>query len=1046
MASHRNPTLLVSIAAGALLAACSGGSGSGGGSSFEIVRVSNGFGEILPHKTFRIGADGQVTGEVMAIRTEADLLENVTTGNPVQPTPNFSASAIAPNGVPGNHFLFAQFTKPLAIDSTLSSLPGAQTNNSFTGSISVVALDPVFGSSVVVKGRAFINGATYSGVPAGDPLQVPLQQWVELVDGVPVPVDIEGTFPGQGFPGTGGAFAGVQDLISPNTLVFVVDTDGDLSTFETFPANRQIRMRISTAVRSESQQPLAAPALASTTVGEDTLAPQVLVTPPPGNIPLVTPGGGDTDVDPLTDIRVEFTEPMQPWTVGNLPVKLVPGLSGSIEVKFGPPTQRVQVPFSVMPVSIYDLTTYDIRPAFNFPGEGPADLACGVFNRVDITVNTGVLEDLSGNTNTTPADTFFETGPGPGIVNAPVTPDTVYVARGGAEPGISVIDLNGFGASTGNPTFDPTQPAIEGNSNFPNNPNVLFQGGLMQPPLNPGQCTVNGGSSGVFTLTKDSALNDKLIRAPLLLATGDMMLGYGLDQVFDNGPSPFGCQAGGGNLCAADGFKQIAVVVDGSTLSPGITNQTGTQVLIDGQANIVSWSPSPNPPPLVFPPLCISPYIGSQEPTSVDTLGLGLNNQLVPGDPFGSPAQNIPPSGLLVAQPNNPWQGPSLPATTVSSCSTYGMRQQVGHFLYTVDRARREVIIFNSNRMTVIDRIEVPDPTTFAFGTNLDVLAITNQTVNTVTFIDTDPSSATFHQIIKTTSVGNSPRGIAWESGNEDVLVCNEADNTVSIISAFSLQVRKTVGSGLDRPFEIAITPREVNFGLARNVYFAWILNRGGKLALFESGPNGINGWGYDDVIGNTVETFLNPKTLAADPTRTFSTVWVVHEGPLDISNGELTGAPTEGAVSNIGITSGVGGMIPLGANLNLLINPQIRDMQIGLNASVGEGQLTGVPVDIAFDNLLNVGGSPNWATAFSAGAPVIVNGKAIIRQLGAPTVAYAPRFIFLSVPNPVQGPGGVDVLQLTGAVLRFDTNPFQAGIQSIPAPGVTNLMDYWRQ
>jgi hypothetical protein len=28
----------------------------------------------------------------------------------------------------------------------------------------------------------------------------------------------------------------------------------------------------------------------------------------------------------------------------------------------------------------------------------------------------------------------------------------------------------------------------------------------------------------------------------------------------------------------------------------------------------------------------------------------------------------------------------------------------------------------------------------------------------------------------------------------------------------------------------------------------------------------------------------------------------------------------------------------------------------------------------------------------------------------------------------------------------RFDTNVFQAGVQSIPAPGVTALMDYFRQ
>ena len=58
------------------------------------------------------------------------------------------------------------------------------------------------------------------------------------------------------------------------------------------------------------------------------------------------------------------------------------------------------------------------------------------------------------------------------VVNAPVAPDTIYIARRGARAGISVIDLNGFGGGTGNPAYDPLNPVVEGNSNFPNNPNV----------------------------------------------------------------------------------------------------------------------------------------------------------------------------------------------------------------------------------------------------------------------------------------------------------------------------------------------------------------------------------------------------------------------------------------------------------------------------------------------------------------------------------------------------------------------------------------------
>ncbi|MBK7642820.1 MAG: hypothetical protein IPJ19_07165 [Planctomycetes bacterium] len=68
------------------------------------------------------------------------------------------------------------------------------------------------------------------------------------------------------------------------------------------------------------------------------------------------------------------------------------------------------------------------------------------------------------------------------VTNAPVAPDTIYVGRAGAGGGLSVIDLNGFGASTGDPTYDPTgQTFQQGWSMYPYNPNVRLQGLLMSP-------------------------------------------------------------------------------------------------------------------------------------------------------------------------------------------------------------------------------------------------------------------------------------------------------------------------------------------------------------------------------------------------------------------------------------------------------------------------------------------------------------------------------------------------------------------------------------
>jgi hypothetical protein len=83
---------------------------------------------------------------------------------------------------------------------------------------------------------------------------------------------------------------GLNSLVSPNTLIFIVDEDDDLSTYEAFPAGMQISMRISNGVRSESQNTLLDAGFASSTVGEDLIAPEVVQSPPPYSIPSITPG------------------------------------------------------------------------------------------------------------------------------------------------------------------------------------------------------------------------------------------------------------------------------------------------------------------------------------------------------------------------------------------------------------------------------------------------------------------------------------------------------------------------------------------------------------------------------------------------------------------------------------------------------------------------------------------------------------------------------------------------------------------------------------
>jgi DNA-binding beta-propeller fold protein YncE len=293
--------------------------------------------------------------------------------------------------------------------------------------------------------------------------------------------------------------------------------------------------------------------------------------------------------------------------------------------------------------------------------------------------------------------------------------------------------------------------------------------------------------------------------------------------------------------------------------------------------------------------------------------------------------------------------------------------------------------------------------------------------------------------VVKATTVGTGPTGIAWDSANEDIFVCNQGEGTVSLISGFTLDVRKTLRNQISRPVEVALTPRQFAFGFARGVYFGYILNQNGNVAFFESGPDGINGIGFDDVIGSLPFRFQRPKALQPDPTALDSAVWIVHEFPLG-NDGQVLGGG--GALSKVGISGGTVGPVQLDSGP--FGNPQIRDLEFDVFASLGEGDgLSGIPVDLAFDNMRNYTALTNFNTVFSPGNPLSINGKGLIKNLnGAGVAASAPQFLFAAVPNP----GVVDVFDITSSLDRVDANPYLDGFQSIVVPNASVLMDYFRQ
>jgi YVTN family beta-propeller protein len=622
------------------------------------------------------------------------------------------------------------------------------------------------------------------------------------------------------------------------------------------------------------------------------------------------------------------------------------------------------------------------------------------------------------------------------VTNAPVAPDTIYVGRLGTNGGLSIIDLNGFGGGTGDPTFDPTGQTFQpGWSMYPFNPNVKLQGAQMIPPLQPGTSTIDGGSAGVFTLTRNSALDDRLLRAPGVLSISDMMLGQPLDLLLNASP-PQGPCISGANQCAIASLRilNVALGIGLNTLVPVPPGTPGTVYNYTSLGNPISWAPSPNPPPRVNPPTCISPLIAGQEPTSVDTT---LTNLLGPGDALGDPANGIPPSGLLTSSQNGYFNGPSRSAT---ACQPFGVRQQIGHFLYIADRVAGQIVVVNSNTLRILQRITMTDATELAMSGALNLLGVTQPSLNQVSFVDIDPASLTFHQVVHVTPVEHAPRGIAWTPDDEDILVCNEGSNSVSIIAMATLAVRKTVRRGLDQPFAIAITPRETNFGFERYVYLAWILDRSGHVSLFESGPSGVNGWGFDEIIWRTPYVFQHPQAIQPDPLSLKPSVWVAHEVRLD-ANGQPT-SQLGGAVSNLAVDSALPGPLPLAPGEL----PNLRFRTLRIEASIGDDQLTGKPTDIAFDDQRNLGILPVVPEPFSVDALIPINGKHPVRQVnGQAFNTNEATYLFVPVQGAQPGQEHIDVIRIINGQ-RIDTNPYLPGLQSIPVPGASVVANYFRQ
>ncbi len=582
------------------------------------------------------------------------------------------------------------------------------------------------------------------------------------------------------------------------------------------------------------------------------------------------------------------------------------------------------------------------------------------------------------------------------VVNAPVAPEAIYAGFGAAAAGISVIDLNGFGQGSGELAT----------TRFPLNPNLGMPG--VFPPLALGTSSRDAGGAGAMTWTLDSAGNVRLVGAPAIGEVTDLHLGQPLDLVFNN---------------------------DNINLNAGSHNQTNPATLATQPGNTIMVAPHPNPPALVFPPPNPVRGIDAHEPTvttSVPVTGAVTTqsppsvpsplNLLVPGNPF---ATSVPALGLFgTSFPgvfNGPQPPPPLPPPPLPY-SPFTCRQQIGHFLYGLDRTNRRVLVLNSNRFRVLATIDLPDPTSMAMAPNLRWLAVSNAAVHAVSFIDVDPLSPTFHQVVAVTNVGRGPHGLAWQPEGEALLVCNRDDDSISVIDAAAFAVRHTVRGVVRAPVDVAVTARQTAFGLATGTWFAWVLNGDGRIAVIESDRAGQ---AAPRVVAVTTP-FAAAAAIQPDYAALGAGCWLAHRDALGL--GQLSrlqlfrGGPPARVRDGVGYDS---------------LRQVVVTMRIGgANATTPVRELLSgnSPVDLAFDDIVNAGAFPDARSSVVGGLQYAAHsGKGHVKVAnGQPRPAAAPLFVAVALADT----GKIDLIDLaTGGRVR-----------TLDAAGVRALAHYWRQ
>lgn len=250
-----------------------------------------------------------------------------------------------------------------------------------------------------------------------------------------------------------------------------------------------------------------------------------------------------------------------------------------------------------------------------------------------------------------------------------------------------------------------------------------------------------------------------------------------------------------------------------------------------------------------------------------------LSNPAILGTPIDLEIGNWIFGGNLGSAPRRNGANPGLPlsqggfsADILGTVLTCGMPTPLGppwgNYLYVVDGDANELRVLNSYDFTPVQTITgVSSPSGLGIEPNLGFLYVANQNSGTVQRIDANPARASFHQIVQRISVGAGPRSVSVAPSNEDILVANYGENTVSIIDGLSLTERFRVAApSMIGPADIHITNRMLCMGCTL-AYTAFIpCSLSGNVVMYESDSPAVPENGIEGSVKGNIGGFSFPK------------------------------------------------------------------------------------------------------------------------------------------------------------------------------------------